>query len=103
MINIERTQPAIRVTAMPADANAYGDIFGGWLTSLMDMGAGRSLLSYFSRFMRRARYDIPRFSRAAPSFERVCRPSFFFSCTVVQAVHASLCESGDDAWLTNTM
>ncbi len=33
-------EPAIRVTAMPADANAYGDIFGGWLLSLMDMGAG---------------------------------------------------------------
>ena len=33
-------QPAIRVTAMPADANAYGDIFGGWLMSLMDSGAG---------------------------------------------------------------
>ena len=30
----------IRITAMPADANAYGDIFGGWLMSLMDMGAG---------------------------------------------------------------
>ena len=35
-----RRDPAIRVTAMPADANAYGDIFGGWLVSLMDMGAG---------------------------------------------------------------
>ncbi|MCC6828513.1 MAG: acyl-CoA thioesterase [Novosphingobium sp.] len=33
-------EPVIRVTAMPADANAYGDIFGGWLMSLMDMGAG---------------------------------------------------------------
>lgn len=32
--------PAMRVTAMPADANAYGDIFGGWLLSLMDSGAG---------------------------------------------------------------
>jgi len=32
--------PAIRITAMPADANAYGDIFGGWLVSLMDMAAG---------------------------------------------------------------
>lgn len=32
--------PVIRITAMPADANAYGDIFGGWLVSLMDMGAG---------------------------------------------------------------
>ena len=36
----ERREPAIRVTAMPADANAYGDIFGGWLMSLMDSGAG---------------------------------------------------------------
>lgn len=25
---------------MPRDANAYGDIFGGWLVSLMDNGAG---------------------------------------------------------------
>ncbi len=32
--------PAMRVTAMPADANVYGDIFGGWLMSLMDSGAG---------------------------------------------------------------
>lgn len=32
--------PAIRVTTMPADANAYGDIFGGWLMSQMDMAAG---------------------------------------------------------------
>ncbi|MBB3954665.1 acyl-CoA thioesterase YciA [Novosphingobium sediminicola] len=34
------TEPVIRVTAMPADANAYGDIFGGWLLCQMDMGAG---------------------------------------------------------------
>ncbi len=32
--------PAMRVVAMPADANAYGDIFGGWLLSLMDNAAG---------------------------------------------------------------
>ena len=32
--------PAIRVTAMPADTNSNGDIFGGWLMSQMDMGAG---------------------------------------------------------------
>jgi acyl-CoA thioesterase YciA len=34
------TQPAIRVTALPADANAYGDIFGGWLMGQMDLAAG---------------------------------------------------------------
>ena len=33
-------QPVIRVTAMPEDANAYSDIFGGRQMSLMDMGAG---------------------------------------------------------------
>ena len=33
-------EPAIRVAAMPHDANPYGDIFGGWLVSLMDNGAG---------------------------------------------------------------
>ena len=35
-----KRDPAIRVVAMPADANAYGDIFGGWLLSQMDSGAG---------------------------------------------------------------
>lgn len=33
-------QPAIRVTAMPADANPSGDIFGGWLMAQMDLAAG---------------------------------------------------------------
>ncbi len=31
------TQPAIRVTALPGDANAYGDIFGGRLMGQMDL------------------------------------------------------------------
>ncbi|PTQ08195.1 acyl-CoA thioesterase [Sphingomonas oleivorans] len=33
-------QPAVRVIAMPADTNPYGDIFGGWLMSMMDSAAG---------------------------------------------------------------
>lgn len=33
-------EPAIRITAMPADANPAGDIFGGWLMAQMDMAAG---------------------------------------------------------------
>ena len=32
--------PAVRVTAMPGDANPYGDIFGGWIMSQMDLGSG---------------------------------------------------------------
>ncbi|MDH5178531.1 MAG: acyl-CoA thioesterase [Gammaproteobacteria bacterium] len=30
-------QPAIRVSPMPADTNAIGDIFGGWLMSQVDI------------------------------------------------------------------
>lgn len=30
-------QPAIRISAMPADTNAIGDIFGGWLMSQVDI------------------------------------------------------------------
>ena len=32
--------PMIRTIAMPADSNANGDIFGGWLMSQMDLAAG---------------------------------------------------------------
>jgi len=31
---------SIRTVAMPADTNANGDIFGGWLLSQMDIGGG---------------------------------------------------------------
>lgn len=34
-----RHSPLIRVTAMPADANPAGDIFGGWLMAHMDLAA----------------------------------------------------------------
>jgi len=30
---------AIRILAMPKDTNVNGDIFGGWLVSIMDLGA----------------------------------------------------------------
>jgi acyl-CoA thioesterase YciA len=40
--------PAIRVTAMPMDTNPYGDIFGGWLMSQMDLAAS-SVASRHSR------------------------------------------------------
>jgi acyl-CoA thioesterase YciA len=42
-LNVE-TEPrgdlCIRTLAMPADTNANGDIFGGWLLSQMDLGGG---------------------------------------------------------------
>jgi acyl-CoA thioesterase YciA len=33
-------EPAVRTIAMPADTNAAGDIFGGWLMAQMDLAAG---------------------------------------------------------------
>lgn len=33
-------EPAVRVVAMPSDTNPNGDIFGGWLVSMMDLAAG---------------------------------------------------------------
>jgi acyl-CoA thioesterase YciA len=51
-------EPTIRVTAMPADANFYGDIFGGWLVGQMDLAAsalasrrskGRAVLASIER------------------------------------------------------
>lgn len=38
--NEPRGKLVIQTVAMPADTNAHGDIFGGWLVSHMDMGAG---------------------------------------------------------------
>ena len=35
-----RGELAARTLAMPADTNANGDIFGGWLLSQMDIGGG---------------------------------------------------------------
>ena len=37
-MTLDRT-PLIRVTAMPADTNPYGGVFGGWLMSLQGVTA----------------------------------------------------------------
>src|SRR5271154_3860122 len=36
----QRREPALRTIAMPADANANGDIFGGWVLAQMDLAGG---------------------------------------------------------------
>ncbi len=44
MSEIEQDQPhgelTVRLIAMPADTNANGDIFGGWVMSQMDQAGG---------------------------------------------------------------
>ena len=37
---VPRGEITIQTLAMPADTNANGDIFGGWLVSQMDLAAG---------------------------------------------------------------
>lgn len=38
MDNTPQGELVLRTLAMPADTNANGDIFGGWLMSQMDIG-----------------------------------------------------------------
>ena len=40
IMNQPQGKLAIQIVAMPADTNANGDMFGGWVVSHMDMGAG---------------------------------------------------------------
>lgn len=35
-----RSDPLIRVTAMPSDTNPYGGVFGGWLMGQMGLACG---------------------------------------------------------------
>ncbi len=39
-----RREPSFRAIAMPADSNARGDIFGGWLLSQMDLAGGATAM-----------------------------------------------------------
>lgn len=38
--------PTLRTFAMPADSNANGDIFGGWLLAQMDLAGGAHAYEY---------------------------------------------------------
>ncbi len=40
VIETPRGDLALRISAMPADTNANGDIFGGWVMSRMDQAGG---------------------------------------------------------------
>jgi len=44
----ENKHASLRTVAMPADANPYGDIFGGWIMSQMDI-AGASYASSIAK------------------------------------------------------
>jgi acyl-CoA thioesterase YciA len=54
-------EPALRAIAMPADSNARGDIFGGWLLSQMDLAGGATA-------MRRAKGRVATVAIASMTF-----------------------------------
>lgn len=61
--NTPRRDAELRTIAMPADTNAYGDIFGGWLLAQMDLAAG-------SYAIQRARGRVATVGIEAMSFHR---------------------------------
>lgn len=44
--NLPEGELVIKTLAMPSDTNANGDIFGGWVLSQMDLGAGMVAKAY---------------------------------------------------------
>jgi len=38
--SLPKEDPVLRVVPMPADANAHGDVFGGWIMSQVDIAGG---------------------------------------------------------------
>ena len=48
LAQLPNRQPALRVMPMPADANQYGDIFGGWIMSQVDI-AGATVAMHRAR------------------------------------------------------
>ena len=39
-VELPDIEPALRVVPMPADANVYGDVFGGWVMAQVDIAGG---------------------------------------------------------------
>jgi acyl-CoA thioesterase YciA len=45
-ISLAGRVPALRTFAMPADSNANGDIFGGWILAQMDLAGGATAYEF---------------------------------------------------------
>jgi acyl-CoA thioesterase YciA len=65
--------PALRTLAMPADANANGDIFGGWLLAQMDIAGAVPA-------MRRAKGRVATVAVQAMTFHRPVLIGDLVSC-----------------------
>ena len=85
--------PAIRTIAMPADANANGDIFGGWMMSQMDM-AGAVVA------VKRSKGRVATVAVEAMTFHRPVMIGDLVSCYAeVERVGRSSMRVRIDAWV----
>src|SRR5271154_3646995 len=64
---------ALRISAMPADTNAAGDVFGGWIMAKMDMAAG-------SAAHLRARGRVATGAASKLTFRRPAKAGSMISC-----------------------
>jgi acyl-CoA thioesterase YciA len=86
-------EPAIRNIAMPADANASGDIFGGWMMSQMDMAGGVAAV-------RRAKGRVVTVAVEAMTFHRPVLVGDLVSCYAeVSRVGRTSLSVRIDAWV----
>jgi acyl-CoA thioesterase YciA len=85
--------PAIRTIAMPADANANGDIFGGWMMAQMDL-AGAVVA------VRRAKGRVATVAVEAMAFHRPVMIGDLVSCYAeVERVGRTSMTVRIDAWV----
>ena len=86
-------EPAIRTIAMPADANASGDIFGGWMMSQMDMAGAVAAV-------RRAKGRVVTVAVEAMTFHRPVMVGDLVSCYAeVTRVGRTSLSVRIDAWV----
>jgi acyl-CoA thioesterase YciA len=88
-----KRDPAIRTIAMPADANANGDIFGGWMMAQMDL-AGAVVA------VRRAKGRVATVAVEAMAFHRPVLIGDLVSCYAeLERVGRSSMTIRIDAWV----
>jgi acyl-CoA thioesterase YciA len=86
-------EPAIRTIPMPADANANGDIFGGWMMAQMDLAGAVAA-------MRRAKGRVATVAVEAMTFHRPVMVGDLVSCYAeVTRVGRSSIGVRIDAWV----
>jgi acyl-CoA thioesterase YciA len=85
--------PALRTFAMPADTNANGDIFGGWVLSQMDLAGA-------AKAVRRARGKVATVGIEAMKFYRPVAVGDELNCyTEILAVGRTSVRVRIDTWV----